>query len=124
MRNICNNKQHNDPGAKQVGFQILTDLFSEPLVIASMEPIPRYFFSLTPSWKKYSPGASSVPASNDPHICKFPQYFTTTARYHRPDKLTTAEAPKQSALMMCPDEAMPPSAMQGTPYLLASLLTL
>lgn len=43
-------------------------LFSEPLDIASIEPIPRYLFSLTPCWKKYSPGASSVPASMEPII--------------------------------------------------------
>lgn len=36
--------------------------------IASKEPIPRYFFSRTPSEKKYSPGASVVAASNEPII--------------------------------------------------------
>lgn len=36
--------------------------------IASREPIPRYFFSRTPSEKKYSPGASVVAASNEPII--------------------------------------------------------
>ena len=34
--------------------------------MASSDPIPRYFFSLTPSEKKYSPGASVVPASSEP----------------------------------------------------------
>lgn len=36
--------------------------------MASKEPIPRYFFSLTPSEKKYSPGASVVAASKEPII--------------------------------------------------------
>lgn len=50
------------------GYTLDTHLFSDPLDIASMEPMPRYRFSLTPSWKKYSPGASSVPASMEPII--------------------------------------------------------
>ena len=36
--------------------------------MASKLPIPRYFLSLTPSWKKKSPGDSVVPANNDPII--------------------------------------------------------
>lgn len=36
--------------------------------MASSEPMPLYFFSLTPSEKKYSPGASVVAASRDPII--------------------------------------------------------
>jgi hypothetical protein len=36
--------------------------------MASREPMPRYFFSLTPSEKKYSPGASVVAASREPII--------------------------------------------------------
>lgn len=38
------------------------------LSMASREPMPRYFFSLMPSEKKYSPGASLVAASSDPII--------------------------------------------------------
>jgi len=47
--------------------------------------------------KKYSPGASSVPASSDP--------------------IMTHEAPSMRALMMWPVEAVPPSAVMGTPKL-------
>ena len=36
--------------------------------IASRDPMPRYFFSRTPLLKKYSPGASDVPASIEPII--------------------------------------------------------
>lgn len=36
--------------------------------MASREPMPRYFLSLTPSEKKYSPGASVVAASREPII--------------------------------------------------------
>lgn len=36
--------------------------------MASREPMPRYFLSLTPSEKKYSPGASVVAASKEPII--------------------------------------------------------
>lgn len=36
--------------------------------MASKEPMPRYFLSLTPSEKKYSPGASVVAASREPII--------------------------------------------------------
>lgn len=36
--------------------------------MASREPMPLYFFSLTPSEKKYSPGASVVAASREPII--------------------------------------------------------
>ena len=36
--------------------------------MASSEPIPRYFFKRTPSAKKYSPGASVVPARREPII--------------------------------------------------------
>ena len=36
--------------------------------MASNDPIPRYFFNLTPSAKKYSPGASDVPANIEPII--------------------------------------------------------
>ena len=45
-------------------------LTCEPLLfsIASREPMPRYFLSLTPSAKKYSPGASVVPANIEPII--------------------------------------------------------
>lgn len=35
--------------------------------------MPRYFFSRTPSEKKYSPGASVVAANNDPIITKTKQ---------------------------------------------------
>lgn len=38
------------------------------LSMASSEPIPLYFFSLMPSEKKYSPGASLVAAINEPII--------------------------------------------------------
>lgn len=38
------------------------------LSMASSEPMPRYFFSLIPSEKKYSPGASVVAARRDPII--------------------------------------------------------
>ena len=34
--------------------------------IASRDPIPRYAFIRTPSWKKYSPGVSVVPARTEP----------------------------------------------------------
>lgn len=40
------------------------------LFIASKLPIPRYFFSLTPSEKKYSPGDSDVPANIEPIMTK------------------------------------------------------
>ena len=43
--------------------------------IASSEPMPRYFFKRTPSWKKYSPGASVVPARREPII-------TRTLKFH------------------------------------------
>lgn len=36
--------------------------------MASRDPMPRYFLSLTPSEKKYSPGASVVAASREPII--------------------------------------------------------
>lgn len=36
--------------------------------MASSEPMPLYFFSRTPSEKKYSPGASVVAANRDPII--------------------------------------------------------
>ena len=36
--------------------------------MASNDPMPLYFFNLTPSAKKYSPGASDVPASKEPII--------------------------------------------------------
>lgn len=36
--------------------------------MASREPMPRYFFSLMPSEKKYSPGASLVAANREPII--------------------------------------------------------
>lgn len=35
--------------------------------------------------------------------------------------LTTALAPRQRALTICPDDEIPPSAMHGTPYLRAIL---
>lgn len=38
------------------------------LSMASSEPMPRYFFSLIPSEKKYSPGASVVAARREPII--------------------------------------------------------
>ena len=38
------------------------------LSMASSEPMPRYFFSLMPSEKKYSPGASVVAARREPII--------------------------------------------------------
>lgn len=38
------------------------------LSMASKEPMPRYFFSLIPSEKKYSPGASEVAANREPII--------------------------------------------------------
>ena len=84
----------------------LTDAFSpkyrfaeldERAVMASMDPIPRYFFRRTPSWKKYCPGASSVPASIEPIIATL--------------------APSDNALTMCPEAEIPPSAQIGTPYL-------
>jgi hypothetical protein len=43
--------------------------------MASSEPIPLYFFSLTPSAKKYSPGASEVPANIDPIITEKKSYI-------------------------------------------------
>ena len=54
---------------------------------------------LTPSWKKYSPGASEVPANKLPII--------------------TVEAPNETAFMMWPTDCIPPSAITGTPNLLA-----
>ena len=36
--------------------------------IASREPMPLYFFKRTPLLKKYSPGASEVPANMEPII--------------------------------------------------------
>ena len=65
---------------------------------------PLYFFNRTPSWKKYCPGASVVPASSDPII--------------------TVLAPSANALAICPTFCMPPSAMTGTPNLLAYSATL
>ena len=50
---------------------------------------------LTPSWKKYSPGASVVPASKLP--------------------IMTVEAPRLTAFITWPTDWMPPSAITGTP---------
>jgi len=70
--------------------------------IASSDPIPRYFFSRTPSEKKYSPGASVVPASSEPSIANnqsqagflaLPPQLTTN---HRPAVYTTTTANNQS----------------------------
>ena len=62
-------------------------------------PIQKDMFYLTPSWKKYSPGASEVPANKLPII--------------------TVEAPNETAFMMWPTDCIPPSAITGTPNLLA-----
>lgn len=37
---------------------------------------------------------------------------------------TTADAPTQKALTICPEDEIPPSAIQGTPNFLAILATL
>mmetsp|Transcript_11303 Transcript_11303/g.48238 ORF Transcript_11303/g.48238 Transcript_11303/m.48238 type:complete len:397 (-) Transcript_11303:359-1549(-) len=69
---------------------------SEPFAIASRLPIPRYFLTRAPSGaKKYSPGASVVPANIEPHIA--------------------ALAPSASAFTTCPEFWIPPSAKIGTP---------
>jgi len=44
--------------------------------MASNEPMPRYFFNRTPSAKKYSPGASVVPANMDPSITEHRDTYT------------------------------------------------
>lgn len=54
------------------------------LSMASSEPMPRYFFSLIPSEKKYSPGASVVAARRDPII--------TSARDHRGQRVSSRKA--------------------------------
>lgn len=56
----------------QMWVNYLKYLVWEPrfLSMASSEPIPLYFFSLMPSEKKYSPGASLVAASNEPIITR------------------------------------------------------
>lgn len=128
--------------------------------MASREPIPRYFFSLMPSEKKYSPGASVVAARREPII--------TGTRYHQKQHISSSggkipqgrcaqhwlqppcpqppagkhphaqcdaiwkhflgdflqwcspvEAPSARALAMCPTVWIPPSAITGTPNLLA-----
>lgn len=54
--------------------------------MASSEPMPRYFFSLIPSEKKYSPGASVVAARREPII--------TSARDHQEQRVSSRKAPK------------------------------
>ena len=79
----------------------LTDLLSyiylSPIRFrnASKLPIPLYFFTRIPSWYKYSPGDSSVPAKSDPNI--------------------TADAPNDNAFVILPEELIPPSAIIGIP---------
>ena len=66
---------------------------------AMSRPIQKHMLYLTPSWKKYSPGASEVPANKLPII--------------------TVEAPNETAFIMWPTDCIPPSAITGTPNLLA-----
>lgn len=54
------------------------------LSMASSEPMPRYFFSLIPSEKKYSPGASVVAASREPII--------TGTRDHQEQRISSRKA--------------------------------
>lgn len=54
------------------------------LSMASSEPMPRYFFSLIPSEKKYSPGASVVAARREPII--------TSARDHQGQQVSSRKA--------------------------------
>lgn len=142
------------------------------LSMASSEPMPRYFFSLIPSEKKYSPGASVVAARREPIItstrdhqeqhvssrkavaakpsgslgtalCWIPPMPPATCRYMpscpesdaiwkpflgdslqraqcvRPMRCSPVEAPSARAFAMCPTVWIPPSAITGTPNLLA-----
>lgn len=50
--------------------------------MASKDPIPLYFFNLTPSAKKYSPGASDVPANIEPIITEMTQYKSWETSSH------------------------------------------
>ncbi len=55
-------------------------LDADPLFsMASSDPIPLYFFRRTPSAKKYSPGASDVPANIDPIITGKQQKWLQTS---------------------------------------------
>lgn len=54
------------------------------LSMASSEPMPRYFFSLMPSEKKYSPGASVVAARREPII--------TDTRQHQEQGVSSRKA--------------------------------
>jgi hypothetical protein len=56
------------------------------------------------TWMKNSPGASSVPARKLP--------------------IMTVDAPKDNALTTCPELAIPPSAMIGTPIALPTAAVL
>ena len=71
----------------------------EQVLIFISRQIQNDIFYLTPSWKKYSPGASEVPANKLPII--------------------TVEAPNETAFIMWPTDCIPPSAITGTPNLLA-----
>lgn len=78
-------------------YLFIADPIASFLSIASKLPIPLYFFSLTPSEKKYSPGASDVPANNEPII--------TNAKKRQYDfflnyKIIPVDAPKESAFMI------------------------
>ena len=71
-----------------------------PRAIAPILPMPRYDLYARPWYRNVSPGASSVPASSDPTI--------------------TVDAPAANALAISPEVRIPPSAITGTPALVAS----
>ena len=60
--------------------------------MASNDPIPLYFFSRTPSAKKYSPGASEVPANMDPIITAKQRTKWAAARQYQQTKLSVCPA--------------------------------
>ena len=71
-----------------------------PFSIAAIEPIPRYTLYLRPWNNSKSPGASSHPANIEPIIHTFP--------------------PAAMAFTISPENLIPPSAIIGTPYSLAT----
>lgn len=90
--------------------------------MASKEPMPRYFFRRTPLDQKYSPGASVVPANNEPIMTEREHQMRTRPDKAKPKDLPQ-EAPNANAFVMCPTAWIPPSAIVGTPLDAAYLET-
>lgn len=68
------------PGLSYLKYRVWLPKF---LSIASNDPIPRYFFNLIPSEKKYSPGASVVAARREPIITKVSEKISDSSGSRR-----------------------------------------